>query len=223
MDWLHGLTGSAIAIYGISAVNANEWINVGIGLLWSIIGTFILGYIITKLLKKFLSKVKDKIISNFQVAGMCAMSFMHGAQDGQKFIGILIIYNYIVKGLSVPDIIVPMEHICTILFVAIVMFIGVSIGGEKIVQNIGSNVTNLNNKQALCSDIATSITLLIASLNGIPVSTTHVKTMSIIGVGKSDKSSVSKKSVIQIIEAWVLTFPVCLIVSFVLAKLFMKF
>lgn len=168
-------------------------------------------------------KIQDKIISKFQVAGMCAMSFMHGAQDGQKFIGILIIYNYILKGLSVPDIIIPMEHIHTILFTALVMFIGVSIGGEKIVQNIGSNMTNLNNKQALCSDIATSATLLIASLNGIPVSTTHVKTMSIIGVGKSEKNSVSKKSVIQIIKAWVLTFPVCLILSFILAKLFMKF
>lgn len=220
---MHGLTGSAIAIYGISAVNSAEWINVGIGLLWSILGTFILAYIITKLLKKFLSKIQDKIISKFQVVGMCAMSFMHGAQDGQKFIGILIIYNYILKGLSVPDIIIPMEHIYTILFTAAVMFIGVSIGGEKIVQNIGSNMTNLNNKQALCSDISTSATLLIASLNGIPVSTTHVKTMSIIGVGKSEKNSVSKKSVIQIIKAWVLTFPVCLILSYILAKLFMNF
>lgn len=220
---MHGLTGSAIAIYGISAVNPAEWINVGVGLLWSILGTFIFAYIITKLLKKFLSKIQDKIISKFQVVGMCAMSFMHGAQDGQKFIGILIIYNYILKGLSVPDIIIPMEHIYTILFTAAVMFIGVSIGGEKIVQNIGSNMTNLNNKQALCSDISTSATLLIASLNGIPVSTTHVKTMSIIGVGKSEKNSVSKKSVIQIIKAWVLTFPVCLILSYILAKLFMNF
>ena len=219
---MHGLTGSAIAIYGISAVNSAEWINVGIGLLWSILGTFILAYIITKLLKRFFSKIQDKIISKFQVAGMCAMSFMHGAQDGQKFIGILIIYNYILKGLSVPDIIIPMEHIYTILFTAVVMFIGVSIGGEKIVQNIGSNMTNLNNKQALCSDIATSATLLIASLNGIPVSTTHVKTVSIIGVGKSEKKIVSKKSVIQIVKAWLLTFPVCLILSFILAKLFMK-
>lgn len=220
---MHGLTGSAIAIYGISAVNANEWLNVGIGLIWSILGTFIISYIITKLLKKIIMKVQDKIISKFQVAGMCAMSFMHGAQDGQKFMGILIIYNYIVKGLSVPDVIIPMEHIYTILFTALIMFIGVSIGGEKIVNNIGSNMTNLNNKQALCSDISTSATLLIASLNGLPVSTTHVKTMSIIGVGKSEKISVSKKSAVQIIKAWVLTFPVCLIISFALAILFMKF
>lgn len=218
-----GLTGSAIALYGVSAVNFKEWGNVCIGLIWSIVGTFILSYLITKILHKPLRKVKDKLVSKFQILGMCTMSFMHGAQDGQKFIGILIIYNYIIKGLSIPETIIPSEHIQTIIFTAIVMFIGVSIGGEKIVQNIGSNMTKLNNKQALCSDISTSLTLLVASLNGIPVSTTHVKTISIIGVGKCEKQEVSRKSIVQIIKAWVLTFPVCLILSFVLAKFFCYF
>lgn len=217
-----GLTGSAIALYGISSVNISEWQNVGIGLIWSILGTFILSFIIAKLLKKGLQKISDNIVSKFQVFGMCAMSFMHGAQDGQKFIGILIIYQYMIKNLNVPEAIVPMEHIVTIVFTAIVMFIGVAIGGKKIVDNVGSNMTNLNKKQALCSDIATSATLLIASLNGIPVSTTHVKTVSIIGVGKSEKQEVSKKSVVQIIKAWVLTFPVCLLLAYLLAKIFIK-
>ena len=217
-----GLTGSAIALYGISSVNGEEWQNVGIGLLWSILGTFILSFIIAKLLKKILQKVNDKIVSKFQIAGMCAMSFMHGAQDGQKFIGILIIYQYMIKNLPVPGEIIPMEHIVIIIFTAIVMFIGVAVGGKKIVDNVGNNMTNLNKKQALCSDIATSLTLFIASLTGMPVSTTHVKTVSIIGVGKSEKQDVSKKSVIQIVKAWLLTFPVCMILAYVLAKIFIR-
>ena len=218
-----GLTGSAIAIYGLSSVNVNQWISVGIGLIWSILGTFILSIFTEKIFKKVLAKVKDETVGKFQILGMCAMSFMHGAQDGQKFIGILIIYNFIVKGLTVPEFIVPTEHIFIIIFVAFVMFVGVSIGGEKIVQNIGNNVTSLTKKQALSSDIATSITLLLASLNGLPVSTTHVKTMSIIGVGKCDKQKVSKKAVWDIIKAWVLTFPVCLGLSYILAKIFIRF
>ena len=218
-----GLTGSAIAIYGFSSVNVNQWISVGIGLIWSILGTFILSILAEKIFKKVLAKVKDETVGKFQILGMCAMSFMHGAQDGQKFIGILIIYNFIVKGLTVPEFIVPTEHIFIIIFVAFVMFVGVSIGGEKIVQNIGNNVTSLTKKQALSSDIATSITLLLASLNGLPVSTTHVKTMSIIGVGKCDKQKVSKKAVWDIIKAWVLTFPVCLGLSYILAKIFIRF
>ena len=218
-----GLTGSAIAIYGLSSVNVNQWISVGIGLIWSILGTFILSILAEKIFKKVLAKVKDETVGKFQILGMCAMSFMHGAQDGQKFIGILIIYNFIVKGLTVPEFIVPTEHIFIIIFVAFVMFVGVSIGGEKIVQNIGNNVTTLTKKQALSSDIATSVTLLLASLNGLPVSTTHVKTMSIIGVGKCDKQKVSKKAVWDIIKAWVLTFPVCLGLSYILAKIFIRF
>ena len=218
-----GLTGSAIAVYGINAVNGKQWISVAVGLVWSILGTFILSIIFGIINKKVLHNIKDKTIGKFQILGMCAMSFMRGAQDGQKFIGILIIYNYIVKGLAVPQYIVPMEHIYTIVFVAAVMFIGVSIGGKKIVENIGSNVTELSQKQALSSDITTSITLLLASLNGLPVSTTHVKTMSIIGVGVANKKSVSKKAAIDIIKAWILTFPVCIVLAYVLAKIFTIF
>lgn len=218
-----GLTGSAIAVYGLQAVNGKEWISVGIGLIWSIFGTFILSLILGFINKYALKNIKDKTVGNFQILGMCAMSFMRGAQDGQKFIGILIIYNYIVKGLSVPDYIIPMEHIYTILFVAAIMFIGVAIGGKKIVDNIGNNMTDLTQKQALSSDITTSITLLLASLYGLPVSTTHVKTMSIIGVGAANKQPVSKKAAIDIIKAWILTFPVCLGLAYVLAKIFTIF
>lgn len=218
-----GLTGSAIAVYGINAVNGKQWISIGIGLIWSILGTFILSIIFGIINKKLLHNIKDKTIGKFQILGMCAMSFMRGAQDGQKFIGILIIYSYIVKGLAVPQYIAPMENIYTILFVAAVMFIGVSIGGKKIVENIGSNVTELTQKQALSSDITTSITLLLASLNGLPVSTTHVKTMSIIGVGAANKKPVSKKAAVDIIKAWILTFPVCLGLAYILAKIFTIF
>lgn len=218
-----GLTGSAIAVYGLSSVSLTQWANVGVGLIWSILGTFILSYFVEKVLKRVFQKVEDGVISKMQICSMCAMSFMHGAQDGQKFIGILIIYTFIAKGLSVPNIICPTEFSFVILFVAFVMFVGVAIGGEKIAENIGNNVTPLTKKQALGSDIASSLALFLASLNGLPVSTTHVKTMAIIGVGKSDKQTVGKKVVLDIIKAWVLTFPVCLVLSYILAKIFIRF
>ncbi|MBQ3409427.1 MAG: inorganic phosphate transporter [Clostridia bacterium] len=218
-----GLTGSAIAVYGFKSVNVNQWISVGVGLLWSILGTFVVSFIIEKILRKTFKKVEDSVISKFQIFSMCAMSFMHGAQDGQKFIGILIIYTFIVKGLTVPSYLVPTDFAFIIMFVAFVMFVGVAIGGEKIAENIGNNVTPLTKKQALSSDIASSIALFLASVNGLPVSTTHVKTMAIIGVGKSDKQKVGKKAVVGIIKAWILTFPVCLILSYILAKIFIRF
>lgn len=217
-----GLTGSAIAIYGIHGINVNEWINVAIGLVWSILGTFIFSIIIGCISKRALKNIKDETIGKFQIFGMCTMSFMRGAQDGQKFIGILVLYSFIAKGLIMPEFIVPSEHVYTIFFVAFVMFVGVNIGGEKIVQNIGSNVTNLTRKQALSSDIATATTLFVASLNGLPVSTTHVKTMSIIGIGSASRQAISKRAVVDIIKAWILTFPVCIGIAFVLAKIFLS-
>lgn len=162
-----GLTGSAIAIYGIRGVNFAEWKNVIIGLVWSIFGTFIISFLLNKSLKKFLNKVKEKNIKEIQIIGCMSMSFMHGAQDGQKFIGILIIFLSIIKGTLIPMQINPIENIWIILFVSILIFIGVSIGGKKIVQNIGSDMAKIDNKQALLTDISTAVTLLIASLTRI--------------------------------------------------------
>ena len=107
---------------------------------------------------------EDKNIKKIQIIGCMVMSFMHGAQDGQKFIGILIIFLSIVKGLLIPKTIDPLENIWIILLVSILMFIGVCRGGKKIVENIGSDMVKIDNKQALLTDIATAITLLIASL-----------------------------------------------------------
>ena len=88
---------------------------------------------------------------------MCGMSFMHGAQDGQKFIGVLIIFMSILKGSNVSTTINSFEYIPIILFTAFLMLIGVSIGGRKIVENIGENLTKLTPKQALLTDITTII------------------------------------------------------------------
>ena len=159
-----GLTGSCIAVYGIQGISLAEWENVIIGLFWSIVGTFIISFLLNKSFKKFLNKIKDKNIKKIQIIGCMVMSFMHGAQDGQKFIGILIIFLSIVKGLLIPKTIDPLENIWIILLVSILMFIGVCRGGKKIVENIGSDMVKIDNEQALLTDIATAITLLIASL-----------------------------------------------------------
>ena len=87
-----GLTGATVAIYGWNAVNFREWINVIIGLIWSILGTMIIG---TFLYEKILKSIERKSITTIkkcQSLACCGMSFMHGAQDGQKFIGILILF-----------------------------------------------------------------------------------------------------------------------------------
>ena len=140
---------------------------------------------------------------------------MHGAQDGQKFIGLVILYMSIVKGTYQIDNF-AIENIWIIIFVSIIMFFGVSIGGRKIVENVGENTVRLDNVKGVISDIGTIISLFIASLLGLPVSTTHVKTMSIISLGEN---SINKKNVSNIFQAWFWTFPICFGLSYFISKI----
>ena len=214
-----GLTGSSIAFYGLKSINILEWKNVAIGLIWSIIGTYAISLIITKLFMSYLNKIKNYKIKSYQLLGCLGMSFMHGAQDGQKFIGVLIIFVSLLSKNNIPNIINPLDYKDIIIFTSIIMAIGVSIGGKKIVENIGTEMAKLNNKQALLTDIATVITLFIASLTGLPVSTTHAKTISIVGTSKACNIKTNKKVVEDIIKAWVWTFPICGIIAYVLTTI----
>ena len=217
-----GLTGSTVAIYGWNAVNFQEWKNVIIGLALSILGAWIISLVVSKMLYKYMSKQKDIIVKKCQILSCCAMSFMHGAQDGQKFIGILIIFFSIVKNIQIPNIINPLENVAIIIYTAVVMALGVSVGGKKIVDNIGTKMVELNNKQALMSDISTVVILLIASLTGIPISTTHVKTMSIMSVGKNGEAKIDKSRILNICKAWIWNFPVSGCIGFLIALLLLN-
>ena len=93
-------------------------------------------------------------------------------------------------------------------------------GGKKIVENLGNNTTNFDNVKGIFSDIATIFSLFIASLLGLPISTSHVKTMSIIALENNDRNSNGIK---DIFKAWIWTFPVCLAISYFLSKFLIKF
>ena len=162
-----GLTGAAIAIYGVEGVNFEEWKSVIIGLAWSILGTYLISIIITKCMKKHLEKISDDKIKKGQILNTCGMSFMHGAQDGQKFIGILIIFICLLRKTAIPQSAAPFDYLETIIFTAIVMALGCSVGGKKIVDNIGSDMVALNIREGFLSDITTIVTLLVASLTRI--------------------------------------------------------
>ena len=218
-----GITGSAIAIGGIEAINFGEWISVVIGLVWSIIGAVVFTSLIYLFFHKTIKNLKEKYQKKLQIISACGISFMHGAQDGLKFIGILVIYNSLISGGKVPLYIDLKENIVVIIICAITMALGVLKGGKNIVKTVGENMTELNNELALCSDFATIITLMFASLIGMPVSTTHAKTLSILMVGKLGRVKSDGKTVGDIVKAWVMTFPICGGIAYVLMKIIMCF
>ena len=148
------------------------------------------------------------------------MSFMHGAQDGQKFIGVLFLAVAFSNGQSsVVGMLIP---VWLMLLCSIVMGVGTSVGGEKIIKSVGMDMVKLEKYQGTSADIAASLCLLLSSLFGIPVSTTHTKTSAIMGVGASKRFSAINFSVVKdMVLTWIFTFPGCGLISFIMAKIFM--
>ncbi len=220
-----GLTGAAIATgEGLSAVNGNEWIKVIYGLFASLLLGFALGFLTSKIVA-MLFKNTDRRKSNIffryaQIAGAAGMSFMHGAQDGQKFIGVLFLGIAFANGEpGVTGVVIPLW---LMILCSLVMGLGTSVGGEKIIRSVGMDMVKLEKYQGFSADLAASLCLLFSSVFGIPVSTTHTKTSAIMGVGASRRLSAINFSVVKdMMLTWVFTFPVCGLISFLMARVFL--
>lgn len=219
-----GLTGAAIAMHGnLSGVSANEWKKVIYGLFASTILGFLIGYAMVKLVETICRNMDRRKTNRFfghaEIFSGASMAFMHGAQDGQKFIGVFLLGMFLVQGkTSVGSIPTPLW---LMLICALVMGIGTSIGGMKIIKSVGMDMVKLENYQGFCADMAAALCIFISSLTGIPVSTTHVKTSAIMGVGASKSiKRVNWLVVKDMVMTWILTFPGCGLVGYIVTKIF---
>ena len=219
-----GLSGAAIAMHnGVDGINMQEWIKVIYGLVLSLALGFAIGWIFCKLITIICANTDRRKANNFfqgaQIFGAAAMSFMHGAQDGQKFIGVLFLGVAFSSGQSsVEGAVIP---VWLMLLCSIVMALGTSVGGEKIIKSVGMDMVKLEKYQGFSADLSAALCLLYSSLSGIPVSTTHTKTSAIMGVGAAKRlSSVNFGVVKDMVLTWIFTFPGCGLISFIMAKLF---
>ena len=220
-----GLSGAAIAMHnGVDGINMQEWIKVIYGLVLSLALGFAIGWIFCKLITIICANTDRRKANNFfqgaQIFGAAAMSFMHGAQDGQKFIGVLFLGVAFCNGQnSVSGMIIP---VWLMLLCSATMGLGTSVGGEKIIKSVGMDMVKLEKYQGFAADLSAACCLLISSVFGIPVSTTHTKTSAIMGVGAVKRITAINFGVVKdMMLTWVFTFPGCGLISFVMAKLFM--
>lgn len=220
-----GLTGAALAVQGgLDGVNGQEWIKVIYGLVLSLALGFALGWGICKALTIICANMDrrrtNKAFKYAQIFGAAAMSFMHGAQDGQKFIGVLLLGVAFCNGQ--PDLVNAAIPIWLMMLCSITMGVGTSVGGEKIIKSVGMDMVKLETFQGFSADLAGAVCILLSTLTGIPVSTTHTKTSAIMGVGAVKRLSAINFSVVKdMMLTWVFTFPGCGLISFVMAKVFM--
>ena len=220
-----GLSGAAVAIQNsFSGINGAEWLKVLWGLGLSTLLGFFMGFITARgtgfLFRNSDRRKSERLFSHAQIAGGAAMAFMHGAQDGQKFMAVFLLGAAFCSGnAGASSFTVP---VWLMILCSVVMGLGTSIGGARIIKSVGMDMVKLRPYQGFSADLAATLCLLLSSLTGIPVSTTHTKTTAIMGVGASRRiRNVNWSVVKELILTWVCTFPGCGLLGYLLAKLFL--
>lgn len=220
-----GISGAAVAIQNsFSGINSAEWMKVIYGILLSTVLGFAFGFVVSKLTilcARHCNRIRaNRFFSGAQVIGGAAMAFMHGAQDGQKFMAIFLLGAAFSGGHSdISNFTVP---VWLMVLCSAVMGFGTSIGGYRIIKSVGMDMVKLKPYQGFSADLAATLCLLFSSLTGIPVSTTHTKTTAIMGVGAARRmSNVNWKIVKELVLTWMFTFPGCGLLGFIMAKLFL--
>ena len=222
-----GLSGAAIALQGgLSGINGAEWVKVLYGLVLSTVIGFFSGYFVCKLVawlcRNMDRRRTDGFFRHAQVGGAAAMAFMHGAQDGQKFMSIFVLAITLATGVGQADqMILP---IWLMFFCALNMGLGTAVGGERIIKSVGLDMVKLEPFQGFAASVATFFCLMLSTFAGLPVSTTHTNTTAIMGVGAAKRKSAVKWGIaIDMVKTWVLTFPGCGLLGFAFAHLFLMF
>lgn len=218
-----GLSGAGIAVNnGFDGININDWVKVLSGLFVSSVMGFAAGYFISKLtivIFKNRSKEKtDNLFRRSQIFASMLMAFMHGAQDSQKFTGILMLVA------SVSDIQLKSKTpIWMLIMCSLIIAFGTATGGEKIIKSVGMDMIKLRKDQGFSADVAGAVCLLVSTLFGMPVSTTHTKTSAVMGVGVAKSAmSVNWRVAGEMVVAWLMTFPGCGLLGWFVTKLFLK-
>lgn len=222
-----GLTGAAVALQGgFGGVNWGEWVKVIYGIVLSTFLGFGSGWAISKAIAKLCRGFDRMKLDHFfkwaQIAAGAGVAFMHGAQDGQKFMSVFILAITLATGVGSADqMTLP---IWLMLFCALNMGLGTAIGGKKIIKSVGMDMVKLEKYQGFAASFGATICLLIATFGGLPVSTTHTKTTAIMGVGAAKcKKSVKWSIAVDMVKTWVLTFPGCGLLGFAFGWLFLFF
>lgn len=202
------IAGAAIAAAGIASINFNGFISIIKTLIISPLIAFVVGYLMFKLLK-FLFKNSNLAQTNrrfrrVQVITAAMQAFTHGTNDAQKSMGIismaLVSSNFIKPG-EIP---LWVQISC-----ALAMALGTSIGGWKIIKTVGTQIMKIKPVNGVAADLSSAAIIFGASHIGMPVSTTHVISSAIMGVGSSNRIKAVKWATgKRMIITWFITLPI---------------
>lgn len=220
-----GLLGASIAFTG-SFVIVN-WINffwkVGLWIFLSPAIGFAVGYLLMNLLNFVLRKTRPAVVtaifSKLQIVSAMAMSLNHGGNDAQKAMGIItmaLVSSGMITQFEVPT---WVKVAC-----ALAMALGTGVGGKKIIKTMGTNMAKLAPVNGFAAQTGAAGIIFTATMFHAPVSTTQIISTSIMGVAASKRVTAVKWALAKdIVVAWVITIPLCGILSALIMMLFKMF
>jgi PiT family inorganic phosphate transporter len=176
---------------------------------------FTVGYVLMTLLTWMVYKLSvnriNSVFGKLQIVSAGAMALSHGMNDAQKSMGIIALAIILYKGVPSSEFHVGLEIVIPC---AIAIGLGTLSGGWKIIRTLGSKMIKLQPIHGFAAEVTSFSVIMLASHWGIPLSTTHAITSTIMGVGATRRLSAVKWSLVgSILWAWVLTIPVTFLLS----------
>jgi PiT family inorganic phosphate transporter len=221
-----GLTGAAIGLQGgLDGIVWGEWAKVLYGLGVSTLLGFAVGWLLSKLIKLMFRNADRRLAENSfgiaQILAAAGLAFMHGAQDGQKFMSIAMMSIALSLGMGQAELPFPLW---LMILCSLTMGIGTAVGGKRIIKSVAMEMVRFEKYEGFAASLAACLCLVLATFTGLPVSTTHTKTTAIMGVGAAKRVKAVKWSMAKdMLLTWVATFPGCGIIAFVLSLIFINF
>ncbi len=202
-----GIIGAVLISVGPEALQASGIGKIFVSLVASPILALVLGYIVMKILLILFGRFSPIILNdrfrNMQLVSAALMSFSHGSNDAQKAMGIITLTLVSSGHLQTLDVPIWVKLAC-----ATAMALGTAAGGWKIIATVGSKIFKLESINGFAADLNSAITIFTATLLHLPVSTTHVVSGSIMGVGTAMRvKAVNWSTARSMVFAWFITIP----------------
>jgi inorganic phosphate transporter, PiT family len=213
-----GIAGAAMAYGGASILNGGGITKILMSLLISPILGLIIGYLFMKLILSLFGHLAPglvgKYFSRMQIVSSAFMAFGHGSNDAQKSMGIItmaLVSGGVIQALDVPK--------WVVLTCALAMGVGTLFGGWKIIKTLGVKMLKLEPIHGFAAETSSTAIIVAASHFGLPVSTTHVVSSAILGVGATKRLSAVRWGIAgRIVMAWILTLPACIAMAWIIQK-----
>ena len=214
------VVGAGIAVAGLGGLNMSVVVKVLLALAFSpllgFFGGFLLMVGLNWLLRRRTPAGVNALFGKLQILSAAFLSYSHGRNDGQNAMGIMALAwaVYYTQELQV--------ELWMQLVGALFIGLGTAIGGWRVIRTLGMRVTRLEPINGFAATVTAASVIEAASSIGLPVSTTHTSSSSIMGVGATRRLSAVRWGVTRsIVLAWIVTYPVCLVLGWMLTKLLM--